>query len=154
MDGRSRAFRLQEIDSPMFDIPVVGPTGVTLYDRIWWTIRPSAPLLRGKIVFLVDGRAASASETLLQMVRDHRLGVLVGEPTAGTNGNPATFVVPGGFAIRFTGMRVLSRQGDAIHGRGIAPDHVVHPTLAGLRAGRDEILEAGLRVIDAKQAQE
>lgn len=29
---------------------------------------------------------------------------------------------------------------------GFEPDHEVHPTLDGVRAGRDEILEAGVAV--------
>jgi hypothetical protein len=141
----------EEVTSPIWDVPIVQATGVIGYDRTWWTIRPNAPRFRAKIVFLTDGRAVSAAETVLQMIRDHRLGVLVGEPTAGTNGNITSFTVPGSFQIYFTGMRVLNESGELIHGRGIAPDYVVHPTLAGVRAGRDEILETALRVIAAKQ---
>jgi hypothetical protein len=140
----------EEVTSPIWDVPIVRATGVIGYDRSWWTIRPNAPRFRAKVVFLMDGRAVSAAETVLQMIRDHRLGVLVGEPTAGTNGNITSFKVPGGFQIYFTGMRVLNERGELIHGRGIAPDYVVHPTVAGVRAGRDEILEAALRVIAAK----
>jgi len=134
----------KEISSPLFDIPLVRATGVIGYDRVWWTIRPNAPLLSRNVAFLVDGRAVSATETLLQMVRDHHLGILVGEPTAGTNGNLSSFTVPGGFEVNFTGMRALNLRGEVLHGRGIAPDLIVHPTLAGIRADRDEILEAAL----------
>jgi C-terminal processing protease CtpA/Prc len=54
------------------------------------------------------------------------------------------FSVPGGFGIRFTGMRVISADGTSIQGRGIVPDEIVHPTLEGVHSGRDEILEAGI----------
>lgn len=136
----------KEIASSFFDVPLVGATGVTGYDRIQWTMRPRAPRLRAKAIFLIDGRAASAAESLLQLVRDHSLGVLVGEPTAGTNGNIASFIVPGGFVVRFTGMRVTSLGGGLIHGRGIEPDYVAHPTLGGVRRGHDEVLEEAVRV--------
>ena len=49
------------------------------------------------------------------------MGVLVGEPRAGGNGT--------------------------VHGHGFTPDHVVHPTLAVVRAGRDEILAAALTLV-------
>jgi hypothetical protein len=35
-----------------------------------------------------------------------------------------------------------------LHGRGIPPDVLVRPTLAGIRAGRDEVLEEGLRQVE------
>jgi hypothetical protein len=44
-----------------------------------------------------------------------------------------------------TGMRVPLPDGTALHGRGIVPDEVVHPTLEGIR-GRDEVLEAAIGV--------
>jgi C-terminal processing protease CtpA/Prc len=48
--------------------------------------------------------------------------------------------------MRFTGMRIPLQDGTALQGRGIVPDHVVHPTLEGVRAGRDEILDAALQL--------
>lgn len=137
----------KEVGSPLFDIPLVTATGIAGHIRTQWTVRPAQPRLRAPAVFLIDGRAVSAAESFIQVVRDHRLAVLVGEPTAGTNGNVASFIVPGGFKVSFTGMRVLFPDGQTIHGRGIAPDHLARPTLAGIRSGRDEVLEAGLRVL-------
>lgn len=136
----------EEVSSPIFDVPLVGPTGVAGYERSWWRMWPKAPRLRGRSIFLIDGRAASAAETFMQMIRDHGLGILVGEPTGGTNGNQTWFRIPGGFEVRFTGMRVTSLRGEVIHGRGIQPDLLVRPTLSGVRAGRDEVLEAGIRI--------
>ena len=46
--------------------------------------------------------------------------------------------------MRFTGMRVPLADGTALHGRGIIPDEVAHATLEGVRAGRDEVLEAAI----------
>jgi hypothetical protein len=41
-------------------------------------------------------------------------------------------------------MRVAGAEGAIVHERGFTPDVVVPPTLDGVRAGRDEILEAGI----------
>jgi C-terminal processing protease CtpA/Prc len=80
-------------------------------------------------------------------VADHRLGTIVGGTTAGTNGNVASFVTPGGFSVSFTGMRVTRHDGRSPHHLvGVNPDVAVAPTLEGLRAGRDEVLERGLAI--------
>jgi C-terminal processing protease CtpA/Prc len=78
-------------------------------------------------------------------VRDRKLATIIGGPTAGANGNIVTFATPGGFALTFTGMRVTGHDGRAQHHLvGIAPDIRLDPTLDGVRAGRDELLERAL----------
>lgn len=134
----------------LIDMPIRSPSWQTPtleaseYQTSCWEISPKAPRLHAKLVVLVDGRAASAAETFLQIVQDNHLATLVGETSAGTNGTPNVVALPGGFSMRFTGERVLRADGTALQGRGITPDVIVHPTLEGVRAGRDEVLEAGL----------
>ena len=108
------------------------------------TLDPIAPRLAAPVVALVDGQAASVVEETLALFHAHHLGMLIGETTAGTSGLISHFTVPGGLAIRFTAIRLVDAAGATLHGRGITPDLVVVPTLTGARAGRDEILEAGL----------
>jgi C-terminal processing protease CtpA/Prc len=83
-------------------------------------------------------------------VADNTLATIVGSATAGANGNVVTFPVPGGFTIRFTGMRVTRHDGRSRHhGVGITPDVEVQPTLAGIAAGRDEVLQRALELVRA-----
>src|SRR5439155_1461619 len=77
--------------------------------------------LPGSVAFLIDGRAISYAETWLGIVEHYRMGVMVGEPTAGTNGNVNTIGLPGGYFVRFTGMKVLKHGGSRHHGVGIHP---------------------------------
>jgi C-terminal processing protease CtpA/Prc len=86
----------------------------------------------------------SYGETILQIISDNHLATLVGESSGGTNGNVAEAILPGGFIMHFTGLRVPLSDGTAIQGKGISPAHIVHPTLEGVRAGRDEILIAAV----------
>ena len=129
--------------APRMEIPLVGPRGLQ-QPATQWSIRPALPRLTAPVVVLTDGQSMSAVETFLQIVHDNHLGYVVGEPSGGTNGNINYFYVPGGFRVQFTGMRVIGADGTSIQGRGILPDEIVHPTLEGVRSGRDEILEAGI----------
>jgi hypothetical protein len=126
-----------------------GPFGtIAGWNRVGWDKVPQAPRLKGKLVFLTDGRAISYAESVMGYIRDRRLGTIVGATTAGANGNVATFLTPSGFSISFTGMRVTKHDGSsAFHLAGVGPDIPVTPTIAGLRAGRDEVLERGIQVV-------
>jgi hypothetical protein len=134
----------QELKSPIWQIPLIPRIDGIEYSISRWSVFPQAPRFKAKVVALVDGRAMSWVETILQIFREYKLGVLVGETSAGANGNAGYIDLPGGFNLRFTGLRASSSDGSTVHGHGLAPDHVVHPTLEGVRAGRDEILEAGV----------
>jgi hypothetical protein len=140
-------FAERELASPSFHVPLVGVPGAREFAQYGWSLEPSSPHLRSRALFLADGRSASAPETLLQIVREHELGTIVGEPTGGTNGDINTFLTPGGFTVRFTGLRVQFPDGSTVHGHGIIPDHIVHPTLAAIVVGEDEILDAAVALV-------
>ena len=109
-----------------------------------WMVEPRRPYLKAKRVFLTDARAISYSETVMAFVEHYRLGEIIGGPTAGTNGNSIAFKVPGEYELRLTGMQVLKPNGSLLHGVGIIPTIPVSRTIAGVAAGRDEVLERGL----------
>lgn len=138
-----------ENDRWMHVAKIVGPFGRSAeWQSVGWDVKPSSPRLSGKIVFLTDGRVISYAESVMGYVADRKLGTIVGSTTAGTNGNVAMFVVPGGFRITFTGMRVTGHDGKTPHHLvGIKPDIPLAPTIAGLRAGRDEVLERAVALI-------
>src|SRR5690606_10007801 len=89
------------------------------------------------------------AESMLSYVEAHQLGTLVGSTTAGANGDIVRFDTLAGFYVVWSGMRVTRHDGSPFHREGVRPHVEVHPTLAGLRAGRDEVLEAGLGVVRA-----
>ena len=104
--------------------------------------------MAGKVVFLTDGRAISYAESVMGYVADRKLATIVGGTTAGANGNVVAFTVPGGFRLAFTGMRVTGHDGQTPHHlAGVKPDIPMAPTIAGLRAGRDEVLERAVSLI-------
>lgn len=104
------------------------------------TLEPAPPRLRGKLAFLANAANLSFAE-------HDRLREIVGSPTAGTNGDVAWLHLPAGYAIRWTAVRVRKHDGSRHHGVGIHPTVPVSPTLEGVRAGRDEVLERAIEVV-------
>jgi C-terminal processing protease CtpA/Prc len=132
---------------------ITGPFGkVADWQDQTWPVKPAAPYIRGSRVFMTDNRAISYAESFMGYVRDHQLGTIIGGATAGANGNIAQFSVPGRFTITFTGMRVTQHDGHTpYHTVGVAPSIPIEPTLAGIRAGRDEVLERALSIFRIAQ---
>ena len=142
-----------EADRWMHIAKITGPFGRSAgWQSVGWNMAPRTPRLSGKIVFLTDGRAISYAESVMGYVADRKLGTIVGSATAGANGNVAMFAVPGGFNITFTGMRVTGHDGQTPHHlAGVKPDVPLSPTIAGLRAGRDEVLERGVALASERR---
>ncbi len=135
-----------EIATPPFRIPVdpLPNAAARAWRCVGWSVSPKPRRFRGPVAFLTDARAISYAETLLAMVAGHDLGEIVGSPTAGTNGNINPFSLPGGYRITWTGMEVLNHDGTPLSGHGVEPTIPAARTLAGVRAGRDEVLEHAL----------
>ena len=138
-----------EIRTPPVHIPLV-----TLPDRPWFrslqrqaTQPPFTPRLTARTAWITSGEAVSYAESYMGIVEGHRLGEIVGEATAGTNGNVNYIPLPGGYTLRFTGMRVLRHNGSQLHGVGIPPTVPVTRTLTGIREGRDEFLEKAIETV-------
>jgi C-terminal processing protease CtpA/Prc len=139
----------EPLRSPRFHVPLVtrpDREGVRFED-VSQTYSNSTPRLTARAVFLTDGRAVSYAETYMSLVEQHRLAEIVGGPTAGTNGDINPFVLPGGYNVWWTGLRVLKQDGSRHHGVGIQPTVPFSRTLEGVLEGRDELLEKGMEIV-------
>jgi C-terminal processing protease CtpA/Prc len=101
----------------------------------------------GPLVILTGPNTMSTAEDFIVPLDDSGRALIVGEPTAGTTGNPVNVVLPGGAILRVCSLWSTYPDGREFVGRGITPDVVVHPTVAGLRANRDEVLEKAVEVL-------
>ncbi|MEO0483207.1 MAG: S41 family peptidase [Planctomycetota bacterium] len=119
--------------------------GVT-YSESRWDLPPRRPHIGGRVVFITDGSAISYAESVMGIVEKLELGEIVGAPTAGTNGNVNPFRTVGGYSISWTGMRVEKHDRTTHHGVGALPTVYAEPTIAGLREGRDELLDLAVRL--------
>ena len=109
---------------------------------------PTLPYLGNKkVVVITDGKAISYAESLMGFVKGYKLATIVGQPTAGTNGNFNMFNLPGEIEIRWTGMKVVKHDGSQLYGIGVLPDVYVQKTVRGIREGRDEFLEKAIEIV-------
>ncbi|MDX8365655.1 S41 family peptidase [Cytobacillus sp. IB215665] len=113
-----------------------------------WTIEPQEPRFEGEFVFLTNARAISYPETILGVIEDNNLGYIVGQPTAGANGDITEINLPGHENIWFTGLKVVKSDGSQHHFIGIEPTHVVERTIEGIKAGKDEYIEKAIQIIN------
>lgn len=100
----------------------------------------------GRTAVLVDERTQGQAEHTGLFLRAANGAVLVGSPTAGASGDLTNLTLPGGIVVTFTGQEVRLADGADLQRVGLRPDLPVRPTIAGIRAGRDEVLEAAVRL--------
>lgn len=106
---------------------------------------------RGRTVMLIDERSVSQAEHMGLFLRGAGGTRFVGTPTAGANGEITTITIPGGISVGFTGQGVTWPDGRQLQRTGLRPDIVAKPTIAGIRAGRDEVLETALRSLSGRR---
>jgi C-terminal processing protease CtpA/Prc len=140
----------QEEDSKWLFIPQITYPDyeVKSFAEFGWNMKPKTPHLTGKIIYIIDGRAMSHSESCMGFIKDFKLATIVGAPTAGTNGNENYLRLPGGYSIVWTGMLVKNRDGSRMYNTGIVPDVPVERTIQAIRQGRDEFFEKALELAE------
>jgi C-terminal processing protease CtpA/Prc len=107
-------------------------------------LEPLEPHFSGSVVILVDEVSMSQAEYTAMALRAAPNSIVVGSTTAGADGNVSSIPLPGGFNSMISGIGIFYPDGTPTQRVGIVPDLAVRPTIAGVRAGRDEVLEAGV----------
>ncbi len=119
-----------------------------------YTLEPVSPGYRGTVAILVDELSMSAAEYTAMALRVAPAAVVVGSTTTGADGNVSRIPLPGGLQALMSGIGVFYHDKTPTQRIGIVPDIVAAPTVEGIRAGRDEVLEAALRHILGPNADE
>ncbi|MGW8390868.1 S41 family peptidase [Pseudoduganella sp. HUAS MS19] len=108
-------------------------------------VQPDPQRRYKKPVLVLTGAATfSAAEDFAVAFDVMQRGSLVGEATGGSTGQPLFIRLPGGGSARICTRQDTYPDGRAFVGVGVQPQHLVRQTVDGVRAGRDEVLEAAL----------
>ncbi len=101
----------------------------------------------GKVILLFNEKTQSHAEFTCMALQTAPDVTSIGSQTAGADGNVARISLPGGFWAYFTALGVYYPDGRETQRIGIVPDIVVTPTIQGIRAGVDEVLERAIAFI-------
>lgn len=109
----------------------------------------NGPKYKGKTVALIDDRTISQGEHSALFLQAANGTKLIGSRSAGANGDVTYVSIPGNMTVYFTGQEVLFPDGRQLQRIGLIPDVEARPTLAGIRAGKDEVLESALQFLES-----
>lgn len=109
--------------------------------------RTSRDAWLGPVAVVIGRSSESAAEVLAAAFRDHRRGVLVGEPTAGAVVVSADTLLPDGGELQIGVSAFRTASGAVLEKVGVTPDIAVIPSYDDLASGRDAAVEAAARAV-------
>ena len=101
-------------------------------------------LYENNVVVLMNERTFSSPEYAVMALRNGSNVTVMGINSAGSNGDVRSLPLPGNIRMYFTSLGVFTSEGGQTHRIGLPPDIYVHRTVAGVRDGRDELMEAAI----------
>jgi len=104
----------------------------------------------GKVVIIVNEITQSNAEYTTMALQTVPGAITIGSTTAGADGNVSQITLPGGLGTMISGINVLYPDGTETQRKGVKIDRVIKPTIKGIRDGKDELLEAAIRIIQGK----
>ena len=102
-----------------------------------------------KVVVMVNEISQSNAEYTTMALRASKKTTVIGSTTAGADGNVSRIDLPGGMRTMISGIGVYYPDGTETQRIGIVPDIEVTVTIEGIKAGRDEVLEKAIELIEA-----
>jgi hypothetical protein len=109
------------------------------------SLTPQRPHYSGKVVVLIDETTEFPAEWDFLILRKSK-ALFVGSTAAGAGATLADLALPGGLHAMISSVGVYSPDSRPQRVT-FTPDIEVRPTIAGVREGRDEVLEAGVKWI-------
>ncbi|MFO0728981.1 MAG: S41 family peptidase [Myxococcota bacterium] len=132
--------------SALFHTPIWSGPDDLVWEESQYNIGPSTPGagIHAPMAVLVGPGTQSSAEDFVIYLRDAHPDIrIVGRPSSGTDGNITGLILPGGFAMTFTGLNVKFPDGQRFHGVGHVPTHLVEHHPEDFAAGVDrDLLEA------------
>jgi C-terminal processing protease CtpA/Prc len=124
------------------------PEGAEINGYDWKPYKPTR--YTKPVAVLTSGATYSAAEDFTATFQGMKRGVVIGEPTGGSTGQPVMFMLPAGGTGRVCAKRDYFSDGTEFVGIGIQPDILVRPTIKSIAAGKDDVLIAALHHLQKK----
>ena len=109
---------------------------------------------KGEIILLVNESTISQTEYTAMAFQAASKVRVVGSTTAGADGNFSAFSLPGGINTGISGIGVYYPDGSETQRIGILPDIEISPSVDGIRAERDELLERAVDLLEENNTRE
>jgi hypothetical protein len=111
------------------------------------TIPPANETYKGKVVVIVNEQSQSQAEYTTMNFQSSPSVTVIGSTTAGADGNVSSITLPGGIYTMISGIGIYYPDGAETQGKGVKIDVVVKPTITGIKAGKDELLDKAKAII-------
>lgn len=111
---------------------------------------PAENSYKGKVVVIVNEATQSQAEYTTMAFQSSPNVKVIGSITAGADGNVSPITLPGGIFTYISGLDVLYPDGTETQQKGVKINEHVEPTIKGIRAGRDELLERAIAILNGK----
>ncbi len=102
-----------------------------------------------KMIILVDGGSASASEILAGALKEHRIAQLVGTKTFGKGSVQELVKITPDTSLKVTIARWLTPNGINLSKNGLEPDFVVEVTQKDIEIKKDAQMEKAVEILNA-----
>lgn len=105
------------------------------------------PIYEKNIILLVDETTKDLTEKFGLSLNQRKNVIVIGSMTngSGVDIEEGFVYLPGLIKTQFSLKAVCSKDLVSQHSIGVKPNHIVKPTIEGIRAGRDEIMEFALK---------
>lgn len=105
---------------------------------------------RKPIIVLTSPRTGSAAEDFLVAFKPLKRGLIIGEASNGSTGQPLVISLPGGGSARICSKHDTFADGTAFVGVGVIPDILAKPKISDFIEGKDSVLEIALGELKKK----
>ncbi|WP_435273670.1 S41 family peptidase [Psychrobium sp. nBUS_13] len=113
-------------------------------------LKPIDKHYKNHVVVLVNENSISSSEYTAMAFRATNRATIIGRPTDGSDGDVSIIKLPGNITTAISGLGVFYPNGEPTQRIGIIPDVIVEQTVAGIKDGQDEVLNAALKYVSDK----
>lgn len=139
-----------ENDTPFarFSVSDITTPGSFFLNKPYILSKTTPDFYKGKLIVLVNEESQSNSEFTTMALKAGINTTIVGNTTAGADGNISVLNLPGNMSTAISGIGVYYPDGTETQRIGIIPDVYIEPTIVGIKEGKDEVFDKAIELIE------